>query len=129
MPTMIEHELKTWPTPFDAMWHGDKLYELRRDDRGFQVGHTLLLREWVPVHNQPCAWFSPFDEQQTEQSDFRCQECGRKKDGALPGHYTGRWIKGSVTTLTQHGNFPGLERGFVILGVRIGETSAGEPAR
>lgn len=42
------HELKTWPEPFEAVWLGTKLAEYRRDDRGFQVGDVLRLREYDP---------------------------------------------------------------------------------
>lgn len=41
----IEHELKTWQSYFHALADGTKTFELRRDDRGFQVGDTLRLRE------------------------------------------------------------------------------------
>jgi len=40
------HELKCHPDPFDALLDGRKTCELRRDDRGYMVGHRLLLREW-----------------------------------------------------------------------------------
>lgn len=42
----ITHELKTWPTYFDAVERGEKTFEVRRDDRGFQKGDTLRLRRW-----------------------------------------------------------------------------------
>lgn len=45
---MTTHELKTWPDAFEAVWRGDKTAEFRRDDRGFAVGDSLWLREWVP---------------------------------------------------------------------------------
>lgn len=43
------HELKAWPEPFEAMRRGEKLAEFRRDDRGFEVGCFLVLREWDPA--------------------------------------------------------------------------------
>jgi hypothetical protein len=43
------HELKTWPQPFDAVYCGRKFHEVRADDRGFEVGDHLILREWDPA--------------------------------------------------------------------------------
>ncbi|MDY6922774.1 MAG: ASCH/PUA domain-containing protein [Pseudomonadota bacterium] len=42
------HRLKTWPGPFRAVRAGLKPWELRRDDRGYEVGDTLDLDEWQP---------------------------------------------------------------------------------
>lgn len=42
------HILKCWPEPFAALVLGVKKFEFRRDDRGFNVGDLLELREWNP---------------------------------------------------------------------------------
>lgn len=46
---MAQHELKTWPEFFSALVDMRKQFEVRRDDREFHVGDTLLLREYNPV--------------------------------------------------------------------------------
>lgn len=45
---MTEHKLKTWPDAFEAIWHRQKRYELRKNDRDFSVGDILVLQEWDP---------------------------------------------------------------------------------
>jgi hypothetical protein len=45
---MNVHHLKTWPIPFTAIWDGLKPYEVRQDDRNFQVGDELVLQIWDP---------------------------------------------------------------------------------
>lgn len=45
---MSVHHLKTWPLYFQAIERGDKTFELRRNDRDFKVGDTLILQEWDP---------------------------------------------------------------------------------
>jgi hypothetical protein len=44
----VVHDLKTWPDAFDAVWRGDKGYEIREDDRAYRVGDVLVLRRWDP---------------------------------------------------------------------------------
>ncbi len=48
-----DHDLKTWPPYFEAVFDGRKQFEIRRtDDRTFRVGDVLLLREWLPISEQ-----------------------------------------------------------------------------
>lgn len=44
----MEHELKAWTDPFDGVWDGFKGHEVRKNDRPYNVGDVLLLREWNP---------------------------------------------------------------------------------
>lgn len=44
----MEHRLKTWPKTFHAVRLGIKNFELRRNDRDFKVGDTLVLCEYEP---------------------------------------------------------------------------------
>jgi len=41
------HELKTWPEYYQPMEDGIKQFEWRKDDRNYEVGDLLLLREWT----------------------------------------------------------------------------------
>ncbi len=113
------HELKAWPSAFQAAWDGTKSFELRREDRDFRVADQLRLREWTPPHEDPCKWRSDTDEQQTTRADIFCTKCRRNIDAPLLGSYTGRVILAEVTHVLKPGTFPGLETGFVVLGIRI----------
>jgi len=84
------HELRCWPQFFQAVWDGDKTFEVRRDDRGFEVGHALMLREYDPE----------LDER------------------AAGERYTGRELTASVTYVLR-GNGFGVESGFVVLGIKL----------
>lgn len=42
------HTLKCWPPYFGAIRRKEKNFDVRRDDRGFQKGDAVILREWDP---------------------------------------------------------------------------------
>ena len=41
-----DHVLKTLPEYFEAGFRGEKMFELRRDDRDFKVGFCILSLAW-----------------------------------------------------------------------------------
>lgn len=45
----VVHELKIWPQYFQAVVDGRKTFEVRTNDRPFQFGHTVVLKEWDPT--------------------------------------------------------------------------------
>ena len=40
------HELKIYPHYFQEIVDGNKTFEVRKNDRGFRVGDTVILKEW-----------------------------------------------------------------------------------
>jgi hypothetical protein len=48
---MSEHDLKVWSSELSAMLQERKRFEWRKDDRDFQEGDYLFLREWNPAKN------------------------------------------------------------------------------
>lgn len=42
------HDLKCLPEYFERLLDGSKTFEVRRNDRGIQLGDELLIREWEP---------------------------------------------------------------------------------
>jgi hypothetical protein len=46
---MAIHELKCWPTEFEAVWGGTKRHEIRKADRAYAAGDALVLQEYEPI--------------------------------------------------------------------------------
>ena len=44
----MKHELKIWPQFYCRVADGTKTFELRENDRGFQPGDIVVLKEWDP---------------------------------------------------------------------------------
>lgn len=81
------HHLKTWPAYFDAVERGDKTFEVRKNDRAFQAGDTLML-EYFDPSRPPEQW-----------QGFGRQPIMRRVTFVLPG-----------------GEF-GIEPGYVVMGL------------
>ena len=45
----MEHRLKSWPEYFHAIRHGLKTFEIRKNDRGFNLSDELIFEEWSPI--------------------------------------------------------------------------------
>lgn len=82
------HELKTDPDVFDAVFNRIKTYEIRMDDRGYQCGHYLRLRE--------------------------TRHTGVEMAAGKPLVYTGRVCVQKVNHIL-YGPIYGLEKGWVIM--------------
>lgn len=90
---MKEHTLKTWSDYWDAVDRGEKPFEVRRDDRGFQKGDVLILRRMV--RNTTYGWI-----------EDRSYSDNRPKD-----------IRRKITFILTGGQF-GVEPGHVVMGLR-----------
>lgn len=87
----VTHSLKTWPEYYHAVESGEKPFEVRKNDRDFQVGDVLLLRKY-----------------QNPRPGYE----------HVPGFYTGAHMRRRVTYIL-HGPGFGVEAGFCILGLEV----------
>ena len=62
------HHLKTWPEFFKAVFDGHKRFEIRKNDRNFQVGDRLVLHDYDPK-NELYSGYS-WDGEVTYITDF-----------------------------------------------------------
>lgn len=103
---MKEHVLKTWPEPFLATLSGDKVHEFRKDDRGYEMGDVLVLREWAPnvvTFNDAMAGAHP----------------------RTAGVFTGHQVRRRVTYISRGPAF-GIPEGFVVMSLASGVPSVRE---
>lgn len=49
----MKHELKIEPAYFEAVLSGAKTFEIRYNDRGYQKGDTVILKEYNPEGPMP----------------------------------------------------------------------------
>lgn len=70
------HELKCWPEYYKLVTSGLKDFELRLDDRNFEEGDTVILKEWNPVTKQ----YTNHEHIRKIVYVFRDEEMGLKRD-------------------------------------------------
>lgn len=87
----MEHELKTDPDVFSAVYNGDKNFEIRFNDRDFKVDDDLVLRE------------TKYTGEQMNHED-------------KPLEYTGREYR-CIVGYILHGPRYGLAEGWVIMSI------------
>ena len=87
------HMLKTWDVYWDAIQRNEKLFEVRRDDRGFQKGDTLILRRMKKDHN------------------------GIWREDRDPYDSSPRDLERKITYILTGGQF-GIEPGYVVMGLK-----------
>lgn len=91
---MTEHKLKLNDRYFDAVANGIKTFEIRRNDRDYKVGDTLVLRKV----NDDGKFLTYADD-----------------NLGLNLYYE---IKVAVTYILTHNEFDGVSEGYVALGIR-----------
>jgi hypothetical protein len=94
---MKEHDLKTTPEHFQALWDGLKTAELRKDDREYAVGVVLVLREW--------------------QTIIALVHVDSNGDPIVSSSYTGRKLRRTITHILRGG--PWLADGYVMLSLGL----------
>lgn len=85
----MQHELKVLPEYFKAIVDETKTFEVRKNDRNFSAGDTLVLHEYEPrILNK-------------ETGNF----------------YTGNMCEVEVCYFLD--NFPGIQDGYCVMGIKL----------
>ena len=87
----VTHKVKCWPNYFDAIERGEKPFDVRLDDRGYQKGDTLVLQKFDP--------------------DAQCYE-----PAPGGGRFSTHEISRQITYVLTGGKF-GIQPGYVVLGL------------
>lgn len=100
---MAEHELKVVPPYFDALVSGSKTFEVRKNDRAYQAGDVLRLREWHVGTGYSA----------------RCDQDGCNEPGLRDHWAECRETVVKRVTFVYSGDprFGGVEPGYVVLGL------------
>jgi len=101
------HELKVWSEFYDKIASKLKQFEIRKNDRDFKVGDTLILREFIPC----CEC----------DGSGKVWDAGDKADCSCPkphGNYTGNRADVSVDYVLHGGKF-GIGAGYCVMSITL----------
>lgn len=104
------HVLKCWPVSFEPIINGFKTFEVRKNDRPYNVGDTLILREFEPCYkcNGSGKVRTAYGRPDSVES---CDVCGD-----YYGIYGNRYCKCLVAHIMQGGQF-GIEQGYIVMSI------------
>lgn len=92
---MTEHILKLNDRYFDAVKNGIKTFEIRRNDRDFKIGDTLILKR--------------YDEQAVLE---------RYAKGCLD-IFVNDEIRCAITYILTHDEFQGINEGYCVMSIKL----------
>ena len=114
---MTTHYLKCWPVYFGLVLSGAKQFELRKNDRNYQVGDVLILCEYDPdvyerhlalLLGTPLAVAAEAGDDEEVLNDLRNE--------AMELAYTGARCRRVISCIVADG--PWLTPGYVAMGLR-----------
>jgi len=117
----MEYDLKILPQYFNAVEDGSKPFEIRRNDRDYQVGDILLLREGykaaeaIDPPGNPCGkcLACPFGIDIMSCIRYSAYEEAMEQARWI---YTGRELRRTVTYVLSGGDF-GIDKDYCVLGI------------
>lgn len=80
----MTHELKIWPQYYCRVEDGSKTFEVRENDRGFQPGDIVKLREWDPTEIKRTEYYPLGDDGWMEQRGYTGKSLQFKVGYVLP---------------------------------------------
>jgi hypothetical protein len=103
---MKKHTLKCWPVFFAPILTGEKPFEIRLNDRDYEVGDILRLEEWeAPVVDPLCAHHGSSTIFAKADEPLECT--------CFLGRYTGRVAERFITYITDFAQQPS----YVVMGL------------
>lgn len=123
----MEHDLKILPQFFDSVDDGSKPFEVRRNDRDYQVDDILLLREGnnaedvIDPPRNPCCdcagcIFGRNMMACPDYSAFVTASDAYEEEIVGQWIYTGRELRRTVTYILPGGEF-GIDKDYCVLGI------------